>query len=108
MAQWALNTTGLTDDPQTLEEVRARPDSELWEASIDSELSSLASKGTYDMVDQPAGVKIISSRWVFKVERDERGQVDKYKTRLVAKGFMQRFGDQGTEIFAPTSNLCTL
>lgn len=108
VAQWAMNSTGLTDDPQTLEEVRARPDSELWEASINSELSSLASKGTYDLVDQPSGVKVIASRWVFKVKRDERGQVDKYKTRLVAKGFMQRFGDQGTEVFAPTSNLCTL
>ena len=68
----------------------------------------MAEKGTYDLVDAPTVAKVIPSRWVLKIKRDERGQVDKYKTRLVAKGFMQRFADGYTEVFAPTSNLCTL
>jgi Reverse transcriptase (RNA-dependent DNA polymerase) len=42
------------------------------------------------------------------VKRDEKGQVSKYKIRLVAKGFLQKFGENCTEVFAPTSNLTSV
>ena len=98
----------LTDDPQTLEEVRARPDAELWERSVNDELASLLSKEVYEVTELPKGIKALPVRWVFKVKRNEKGQVDKYKTRLVAKGFLQKFGENYIDVFAPTSNLTTV
>lgn len=40
----------LTDDPQTIREVRARLDAELWEHSINDELASLVAKQVCDVV----------------------------------------------------------
>ena len=42
----------------------------------------------------PRGTKIISSKWVFKIKPD------KYKARLVIRGFLQN--DEGLETFSPT------
>jgi hypothetical protein len=60
---------------------------------------------TLDVVDLPLGHEALPSRRVFKVKRNEHGKVDKYKTRLVAKGFLQNFGENFVEVFATTSNL---
>jgi hypothetical protein len=43
-----------------------------------------------------------------KVKRDQSGAVEKYKSRVVAKGFLQKEGVDYTEIFAPASSQVTL
>jgi hypothetical protein len=82
----------LTDEPQSLSEVMKRPDWELWERSMNEELTSLLEKGVYTWVELPADRKALPSRWVFELKRTEDGAVDKYKSRVVAKGFMQNEG----------------
>ena len=57
----------LSDDPQTIQEVRVQPDAELWERSINDELASLVTKQVYDVVELPQGMKTLPVRWVFKV-----------------------------------------
>ena len=42
---------------------------------------------------------------MFKVKRDEHGAIVKHKTRLVAKGYVQRPGIDFTEVFAPVARL---
>ncbi|GJX76100.1 putative ribonuclease H-like domain-containing protein [Tanacetum coccineum] len=41
------------------------------------------------LVDLPQGMKVISTKWVYKNKRDERGVVVKNKARLVASGYSQ-------------------
>jgi hypothetical protein len=83
----------IIDDPQMLEEVRSRPDVELWERSINNELSSLLSKDVYDIIELLPGHQALPVRFVFKVKCDEKGHVSKYKTKLVAKGYPQKFAE---------------
>jgi hypothetical protein len=45
---------------------------------------------------------------VFRIKRIQTGSVDKYKSRVVAKGFHQKEGVDYTDVFAPGSNLVTL
>lgn len=42
----------------------------------------------------------IDSRWVFRVKTDQKEQTNRYKTRLCARGFMQKQGIDYTETFA--------
>jgi len=64
--------------------------------------------GTWELVPRPKGKKIIGSKWVFKVKTNADGSVERYKGRLVAKGYNQRPGFDYLEIFAPTVRMPTI
>jgi hypothetical protein len=91
-----------------LEEALASPQAEEWEKAIASETTSLFEKGTFSIVDTPRGVKPIATKWVFKTKYDAFGFLEKFKVRLVAKGFLQRLGIDYDEVFSPVSKLATL
>ena len=55
------------------------------------------------MVELPKGCKPIGSKWVYEIKRDSNGQVERYKARLVTKGYSQREGIDFKETFAPVS-----
>jgi hypothetical protein len=40
-------------------------------------------------VDLPTGVKPIGCKWVYKIKRKPDGTIDRYKARLMAKGYNQ-------------------
>ena len=64
------------------------------------EMKAIEDNGTWEQVDPPVGYRSIGLKWVYKVKRDERGAIVKYKARLVARGFVQREGIDFEEVFA--------
>ena len=52
------------------------------------EMKAIEDNGTWELVDQPVGCRPIGLKWVYKVKRDERGAIVKYKARLIARGFV--------------------
>jgi hypothetical protein len=50
------------------------------------ELKSIEDNGTWELTSLPAGQQAISLKWVYKVERDEAGNIVRHKAQLVAKG----------------------
>ncbi|WVZ82976.1 hypothetical protein U9M48_030174 [Paspalum notatum var. saurae] len=58
-----------------------------------------------ELVDPPANCWPIGLKWVYKVKRDERGEVVRHKARLVARGFVQREGIDFEEVFAPVARM---
>ena len=102
----------LTDEPQSLQEVQAREDAALWDVSMNEEMAALRQKGVFLLMPLPDGKKGLPCRWVYKIKRDEHGRVEQYKSRVVAKGFLQRNGMSGglssEDVFAPASKMNTL
>lgn len=84
-------------------EVQSGPDAQLWEDAMKAELQALWEKEVYKWDPKPTYKKTLPAKWVFKVKRDEKGAVEKYKARMVAKGFLQKPGVYG-EVFAPASS----
>lgn len=54
---------------------------------MQDEIIALEQNGTWIVVDLPPGKKAIGSKWVYKVKLQANGQVERYKDRLVAKGY---------------------
>ncbi|CAI7801953.1 unnamed protein product [Closterium sp. NIES-53] len=96
------------EEPASMEEALAGPDREKWLVSRDAEYQSLLENGTWDLVVLPEGKKAVQCKWVLRIKTDDKGQVTIYKSRLVAKGFMQKEKQDFNEIFAPTAKPPTL
>jgi hypothetical protein len=73
------------DTPRTIEEAYSSLDVDYWKEAIKSELDSIMSNETWEVVSRPYGCK-----WVFKEKLRLDGTIEKYKTRLVAKGYNQK------------------
>ena len=69
---------------------------------MDQEINALLNNSTWTLVSQlPAGRKAIPCKWVYKIKYDENGKPVRYKARLVVKGFMQKYGIDYNETYAP-------
>jgi hypothetical protein len=60
-----------------------------WIQAMDLELEVLTKTGTWSIVDLPPNIKPIGCRWVYKVKYKPDGSVERYKARLVTKGYNQ-------------------
>jgi hypothetical protein len=94
--------------PTSYDEAISGPQKRQWEAAINEEIQSLLSNIVWELVDTPKGVNIVSCKWVFKIKRLPNGQIDRYKARLVARGFSQRYGIDYEETFAPVVRMESL
>ena len=90
-----------TEEPNTLEEALASQHSREWKEAADSEYQSLIDNDTWDLVELPANRTAIGCKWVFKAKTGSDGAVNRYKGRLVAKGYAQKYGVDYDETFSP-------
>ena len=65
-------------------------------------MSHLALPTQHEVVDRPASKTVITPKWVFNKKKSLSGNIEKYKARLVAGGFMQEEGVDYTETYSPT------
>ncbi|GKA55148.1 retrovirus-related pol polyprotein from transposon TNT 1-94, partial [Tanacetum coccineum] len=58
---------------------------------MEEDMDSLRKNKTWELVDHPAGQKLMSCKWIFKIKDMIKGvQKPRYKVRLVARRFTQR------------------
>lgn len=85
-------------EPSSLTEALSSSHSREWKAA---EYQSLVENGTWELVELPAGRTSIKCKWVFKTKRGSDGSVDRYKERLVAKGYAQQYDVDYDETYSP-------
>lgn len=88
-------------EPQTYKDAMQSSEKEQWIEAMREEYVSLVKNNTWCLVDLPKGETVIDNRWVFKVKVNADDSIDRFKARLVARGFTQVYGINYTETFSP-------
>lgn len=76
--------------------------------AMEAEIDSIEKNGTWNLTELPAGQKVISLKWIFKLKKDAAGNVVKHKACLIAKGYAQKHGIDYEEVFGPVTRLGTV
>ncbi|KAG7533498.1 Zinc finger CCHC-type [Arabidopsis thaliana x Arabidopsis arenosa] len=95
----------LNDEPRSYYEAKEIKE---WVHACEDEINSIEKLKTWNLVDLPIGAKPIGLKWVFKLKRNSDGSINKHKARLVAKGYVQQYGVDFEEVFAPVARLETI
>jgi hypothetical protein len=90
----------VTYEPITLVEAMSKEDGERWKEAINKEINSLKNNNTWELVPLLEGRKHVGSKWVFWIKGKANGEINKFKAKLVVKGFTQIHGVDFGEMFA--------
>ncbi|CAI7836569.1 unnamed protein product [Closterium sp. NIES-53] len=93
--------------PRSYAEAIEGPYSSQWQETMDAEMASWKSTGTYVDEVPPPGANIISGMWMFRVKRPPSSPPI-FKARYVARVFSQRQGVDFFHTFSPTPKMTTL
>ena len=93
--------------PKSYQEIKNRNDKIQWEGAIKEEIDSLSKNNTWEIVPLPNNKNIVDCRWVFVIINDIHENLTKYKARVVAKGFSQKYLLDFDETFAPVARITT-
>lgn len=101
---YALNTVEdlEVEEPKSYGEAMRSTERKRWKAAAEEEMDSHKKNRTWDLIDKPEKAKLIGCKWIFKLKPGIPGVEDeRYKGRLVAKGYSQTEGIDYNEIFSP-------
>ena len=95
-------------EPESYEDAVHSENKDEWLEAMNSEMRSLKENQTWDLEYPPKGRKIIPCKWVYKIKNNPDGSVERFKARLVIKGFSQEKGIDYEETFSPVVRSATI
>ena len=79
-----------------------------WRNAMDEEIKVIEKNDTWEFAPLPTRKKIIGVKWVYKLKKNAKGELERYKARLVVKGYSQWQGIDYDEVFALVARLETI
>jgi len=76
--------------------------------AVKEEMQSHQKMKTKALVPRPKNTPIIKNKWVFRVKTDSEGNPERFKAKLVSKGFSQTKGIDYDEKFSPVVRMETI
>lgn len=72
---------------------------------MEEEIKTLEKNKIWELINFPRGNRLVVCKWVFTAKYKSDGTVDRYKARLIAKGYTQTFGIDYQDTFAPVAKM---
>ncbi|KAL0322487.1 UNVERIFIED_CONTAM: Retrovirus-related Pol polyprotein from transposon RE1 [Sesamum angustifolium] len=91
-------------EPRTYSQACKDPN---WVEAMAKELGDLETNDTWELTNLLPDKKAIGSKWVFKPKMNPNGSVERYKARLVVKGYNQVEGVDYFDSFSPVAKTVT-
>lgn len=107
-SNFAMLTLDFDLEPSTVSQALSGPRNVEWQQAINRELNAFKINNAWELVEKPPNANIVKNKWVFKIKRDQNGDIAQYRARLVAKGFTQRYGVDYCETFSPVIRFANL
>lgn len=79
-----------------------------WLQAVNNELISIEQNETWEIVEKPKNVNILGTKWVFSYKSLEEKENDKYKARLVVRGFLQEKDRIYDNVCSPVAKMTTI
>jgi hypothetical protein len=76
-----------------------------WLKSMNEELDQIEKSDTWELIPRPTNKNVIGSKWVYKNNMNEQGNIVRNKARLVCNVYDQIEGLEFDETFAPVERL---
>ncbi|XP_071739055.1 uncharacterized protein [Rutidosis leptorrhynchoides] len=92
-------------EPKNYQQVVTDPN---WVTAMNDEMEALYRNNTWILTDLPGGRNPIGCRWIYKIKYKSSGEIERYKVRLVAKGYSQREGIDYEETYSPVAKMVTV
>ena len=77
----------LDNDPSTFKEAIKIKYSSEWLVAMKDEIRTMSINNVSYLVEIPKGVEIVGLRWVYKTKYDSKRNIERFKIRLIVKGF---------------------
>ena len=100
-----LSTLNTIPNPNSLFEALSKRE---WRLAMEAEMDALQKNETWELVDVPSGKKPVGCKWVFAVKFKGDGSLERYKAKLVSKGYTQTYEVDYQETFAPVAKMNTI
>jgi hypothetical protein len=96
------------EEPKTFSHALSGPKASEWVKAMKEEMESMKINQVWDLVDLPSGRRSIGNKWVLKIKRKADGLIERYKARLVVKGYTQEEVIDYKDTFSPVVRITSV
>src|SRR6185312_8031625 len=82
-----LNNSNINNEPNTYKQAIESINKQDWINAMNSEIKELENQKTWNITELPPNKIPLRGKWVYKIKKDNKGLIIKYKARWVIKGF---------------------